>query len=104
MKIYRIARVFDYMDVAHGRDKVHYLWAIINGQLKVAPTMEDGIPNDHYEQWGGELGDDEYFGRFDPYKKTLSINNPFEGRAIPSVIMKQLYDQFGSDIKVMEFS
>jgi hypothetical protein len=94
----------EYQDIAHVYDKIYYIWVIMNGRLYVEPTWEEGTPADHYELWGGDMEDSDYRGRFDPHSKKLSIVNPKEGRPIPNVILRMLYDKFGNDIKIYEFN
>ena len=85
---------------AHEHDKEYYIWAYTNGQLQSEVSLPGEIPLDH-SIW--DLNDNDYYGRFDPSKNVVSIRNPFEGREIPSKILKGLYDEFGNNIRVVEF-
>jgi len=106
MNWYKKAKQYkDYLDIGHYDDPSRQqvdLWAFVDGDLKVYENMEAG--DNHYEIWGGKLAD-KYFGRFDHKLKTVSIAVPTEnqGKPIPNVILRELYDYFGSDIQIAEF-
>jgi len=108
MNWYKKAKQYkNYLDIGHfydlSRQQVD-LWAFIDGDLKVHENMEAG--DNHYEIWDKKIGPDDYFGRFDHKLKTVSIAVPMEnqGRPIPNVILRELYDYFGSDIQIAEFN
>lgn len=85
----------------HEHEKDYYVWAYINGKIQSEVSLPGEIPLDH-SIW--ELNDNDYYGRCDPYKNVVSIHNPFEGRPIPEPILRGLYDEFGNDIRIVEFN
>ena len=93
----------DYQEIAHGHDKIYYVWVIIDGKFKMEPNWKDGVAFDHYGLFGSSVSEDDYKGRFNSETKEVSIVNPKEGRPIPNFILKILYDNLGDDIKVYEF-
>ena len=106
MKIYQLnaKRQFnDYIEIGHDIKSPVDLWAYINGELKIYRNMQPG--DNHYEIWGGDLSDDDYFGRFDQKRRYLSIATPerFKGREIPSGLIKALHEKFGADAQIYEF-
>jgi len=88
----------DYLDIGHGEGEVA-LWTIIGGKLEVSWDEKE---RDHVKKWKNMQGND-YRGRFESATKKLSIVNPFEGRNIPNIILRKLYDRFGNDIIISEF-
>jgi len=66
-------------------------------------SMAGQLALDHYTLWGDIMEDTDYRGRFDIKRKLVSVINPFEGRPIPNIILRRLYEEFGNDIKIVEF-
>jgi len=88
-----------YFSIGHTEDDDISLWAFIDGKLEVKSRLE---APDHVRGWN-TMEWDHFRGRFDPKTKKLSVVNPFEGRRIPNVLLKKLYDEFGVDIQIYEY-
>lgn len=107
-QLYKLAKDYnDYLDIGHPLSNEFYgkiaLWAFIDGKLQVHVTVS---PDDNHEElWGNYLEDNNYFGRFEYKSKIASIAIPsnHQGKPVPNIITRALYDKFGHNIKIMEF-
>jgi hypothetical protein len=97
-------KAITYMDIGHSRDKIYYLWSFHGGELIVKPNMMDNKEVDHNDFWeNNQMESTDYRGRFDPERKIVSVLNPFPLHHVPEYITEKLKDEFGYDIKIMEF-
>lgn len=102
MNWYKKAKQFgSYWEIGHIPDQETYLWTYIDNKIKTVPLSH--FCDTHLDVWPN-ITDNTYRGRFEKETKFLSIINPFKNRPIPNVVLSQLYDTFGNDIKIMEFN
>jgi len=82
-----------------------WLWIINHGKLITHKV--DKETKYHGQFMGSRVADFRtvWQGRYSKRTNTCSLNAPmdFRGRPVPEPILNQLYDEFGHDIKIVEF-
>jgi len=96
-----------YYEIGHFEGK-NILWVYSNGKILTKPVQycskKIEEPKDSHIDYWPMKGDIIFRGRFEPHTKHVSIINPFKGTPIPNPILYALYNKFGNDIKITEFS
>jgi len=90
-----------YLDIGRYLETNCALWAWIDGKF----LIHNNCDTDHFKIWP-DLEDNDYRGRFEideNGQKNVSVVNPFQGRDLPNKLYSLLYDEFGDDIRILEF-
>jgi len=99
-----LKQIDNYYEVGYdrnGKSTSCALWAWIDGKFLIHKDC-DAI---HEDVWP-ELEDNDYRGRFELDEngwKNVSVVNPKQGQDFPQPLYRLLYDNFGDDIRIVEF-